>query len=469
MAPGNAIRLLAVLFGRWVIFVNCSRFVQFVCSLFQDESMPEKIPPLPPRKNRKVIFLYCCLCIILVGGFLEIGLRVYHYKKYGAWRSAAEVHDPNAYTRLFERRSDCAQDKYYPSPYLGIVHKNKVACGQESINNIGISKSKDFTFKKSPDTYKVLVTGGSVAERYVRQHDSGQIYLEDTLNLCYHPPRGKKRFGVWGGAVSAWKQPQQTILTLLYGGEFDGVMSLEGFNEHRIHIHNSTHGNNSRRYGNVSWRFDVMWPNRFARMNPLATNSFSFLIKPWLIAKIKRLPIIRHSQLFAVLLKDTLRPDIAADYERHYAFPAGWSAKEKDAYNTRAYLRRVRAFHSIATAYGLDFALFIQPVPAISKRLTAREKAQAGDLSYTESYLKMHRSLLSLNREGIPIVSLLDVFQSIEYDIYSDKIHYHEHDYNNNNKKTGDEIVNEKIAAHLARHWNFARRQDAPASCPSAV
>ena len=462
MAPGNAIRLLSILFGRWVIFVNCSRFVQFVCSLFQDESMPEKIPPSPSRKNWKVIFLYCCLCIILVGGFLEIGLRVYHYKKYDAWRSAAEVHDPNAYTRLFERQPDCAWTSLYPSPYLGFVHRDRPACDQKLINNIGILKSRDFTFKKSPDTYKVLVTGGSVAERYVRQHDSGHIYLEDTLNLCYHPPRGKKRFGVWGGAVGAWAQPQQTILTLLYGGEFDGVMSLEGFNEHKIHIHNSTHGN-------VSWRFDVMWPNRFARVNPLATNSFSSLIKSWLIAKIKRLPIIRHSQLFAVLLKNTLHHDIAADYERHYAFPTGWSVKEKDAYNTRAYFRRVRAFHSIAIAYGLDFALFIQPVPAISKRLTAREKALVGDLSYTESYLKMQRRLLSLNREGIPIVSLLDVFQSIEYDIYSDRIHYYRQAYNNNNKKTGNEIVNEKIAAHLARHWNFARRQDAPASCPSAV
>ena len=415
----------------------------------------------PPRKNRKVIFLYCCLCIILVGGFLEIGLRVYHYKKYGAWRSAAEVHDPNTYTRLFERQPGCVRNSYYPSPYLGFVHRDSPACDQKLINNIGILKGKDFTFKKSPDTYKVLVTGGSVAAQYVRPRDSGQIYLEDTLNLCYHPPRGKKRFGVWRGAVNAWKQPQQAIMTLLYGGEFDGVMSLEGFNENRILIHGA-------------WRFDGLWPpRRFASINPLATNSFSSLIKLWLIAKIKRLPIIRHSHLFALLLKGTLLPNIDADYERHYAFPAGWSAKEKDAYNTRAYLRRVRAFHSIATAYGLDFALFIQPVPTLSKRLTAREKALAGNLSYAESYLKMHDRLLSLNREGIPIVSLLDVFQSIEYDIYRDQIHYYPYDhpyaYNNNNKKTGDEVVNEKIAAHLARHWNFARRQDAPASCPSAV
>ena len=429
--------------------------------------MSEKTPS--PRKNRKVIFLYCCLCIILVGGFLEIGLRVYHYKKYDAWRSAAEVNNSYAYTRLFEQfeqQPGCTWTSYYPSPYLGFVHKDSPACDQKLINNIGILKSRDFTFKKSPDTYKVLVTGGSVAEQYVRQRDSGHIYLEDTLNLCYHPPRGKKRFGVWGGAVGAWKQPQQTILTLLYGGEFDGVMSLEGSNEHKIYTSDFAHGN-------VGWRFDVLWPHRFARMNLLATNSFSSLIKPWLIAKIKRLPIIRHSHLFTMLLKDTRPSNIAADYERHYAFPAGWSAKEKDAYNTRAYLRRVRAFHSIAIAYGLDFALFIQPVPAISKRLTAREKALVGDLSYTESYLKMHRRLLSLNREGIPIVSLLDVFQSIEYDIYLDPIHYypphHPHVDNNNNKKIGDEIVNEKIAAHLARHWNFERRQDAPASCPPAV
>ena len=460
MAPGDAIRLWSVLFGRWVIFVNCSRFVQFFCSLFQDESMLEKIPPLP-RKNKKIIFLYCCLCIILIGGFLEIGLRVYHYKKYDAWRSAAEVSHPYAYTRLFERQPGCAWTSYYPSPWLGFVHRDRPACDQELINNIGILKSRDFTFKKSPDTYKVLVTGGSVAAQYVRQSDSGHIYLEDTLNLCYHPPRGKKRFGVWGGAVSAWKQPQQAIMTLLYGGEFDGVMSLEGFNETRVFIHNF-------------WRLDVMWPpRRFASINPLATNRFSSLIKSWLIAKIKRLPIIRHAHLSEMLLKDTRPPIIGADYERHYGFPAGWSAEEKDAYNTRAYLRRVRAFHSIATAYGLDFALFIQPVPAISKRLTAREKALVGDLSYTESYLKMHRSLLSLNREGIPIVSLLDVFKSIEYDIYNDQIHYYPPDYphadNNNNKKTGDKVVNEKIAAHLARHWNFERRQDAPASCPSAV
>src|SRR5437660_890635 len=39
------------------------------------------------------------------------------------------------------------------------------------------------------------------------------------------------RFLVYNGAIGGWKQPQQTIVSLLYGDAFDAIVTLDGFNE----------------------------------------------------------------------------------------------------------------------------------------------------------------------------------------------------------------------------------------------
>ena len=412
---------------------------------------PYPKPSNPGSRSRKIVFLYLLTVLILIAGVLEAGFRVYHYRKYGEWNSAAEIVNQLIHLGASTRGGCAFSVRTFPDPYLVYVRRNLPHCNQ-IMNNIGIVHKKDITYKKSSDIYKLLVTGGSVAEMYARYpRKSGPSLLEATLNRCYIPPNGKQRFGVWSGAISGWRQPQQPIFTLLYGQEFDGVLSLEGYNEHLLYSHSKIRFDNRRDHISTL---------------PLGFTDFDSQVKIWAIGKIIGLPLIRHSHVFAWL-------GSVAYYNRqrglrvhagYYSYPQEWRAEDIAAQNKQTYLHHIRSFYHIAVGFGLDFALFIQPVPAIQKSLTKQEKARAGDLSYKESYLEMSRRILELNREGILTISLLDAFQHIAHSIYSDRVHYRKTDAG---KRPGYEILNPKIAAHLAKNWGFQRRPDAPDSCPA--
>ena len=413
---------------------------------------PHQKPSNPGNWSRKIVFLYLLTVLILIAGVLEAGFRVYHYRKHGEWKSAAEIVNQHIHLGA-SAGDDCSFWAHLsPDPYLVYVKRNLPHCDDVvAINNIGIAHNKDITYKKSPDIYKLLVTGGSVADMYTQYPEGVPSLLEATLNRCYIPPNGKQRFGVWSGAIGGWRQPQQPIFTLLYGQEFDGVLSLEGYNEHRF-------------YNNSKIRFD----NRRRQLNalPLGFTDFGSQVKIWAIGKIMGLPLIRHSHVFTWLgsvayYNRQLELDVHKGY---YSYPQEWRAEDMAAQNKQTYLHHIRSFYHIAVGFGLDFALFIQPVPAIHKPLTKQEKAVAGDLSYKESYLEMSRRILELNREGILTISLLDAFQHIAHSIYSDPVHYRETDAG---KQPGYEILNRKIVAHLAKNWGFQRRPDVPDSCPA--
>ncbi len=419
---------------------------------------PNQKPSNPGNWSRKIVFLYLLTVLILIAGVLEAGFRVYHYRKYGEWKSAAEIVNQHIHLGA-SAKDDCSFSALtFPDPYLVYVRRSLPHCDVVAINNIGIAHNKDITYKKSPDIYKLLVTGGSVAKTYARYPEGVPSLLEATLNRCYIPPNGKQRFGVWSGAIGGWRQPQQAVFTLLYGQEFDGVLSLEGYNAHFF-------------YNDSKSRFD----NRRYQLNrlPFGFIDFGSQVKIWAIGKIMGLPLIRHSHVFTWLGSvayyarrrelDVHRRELDV-HKGYYSYPQEWRAEDMAAQNKQTYLHHIRSFYHIAVGFGLDFALFIQPVPAIHKPLTKQEKAVAGDLSYKESYLEMSRRILEMNREGILTISLLDAFQHIEHSIYSDPVHYRKTDAG---KQPGYEILNRKIAAHLAKNWEFQRRPDAPDSCPA--
>lgn len=409
-------------------------------------------PSQTAARRRTIIFLYSLILVVLGGVFLELSLRVYHYQRYGEWKSAAEIRDPNAYTQnLYEREGCSFQESLYPHPFLGFVQHNAPPCHSRIVNNSGIVTSKDLTFEKSPDIYKLLLTGGSSPELYAQSS-----MLEKTLNQCYVPPHGKKRFGVWKGAMGAWSQPQQTIYTLLYGAEFDGVLSLEGFNEWK------SRGNR---------HFFISAPGLMLKVNPLLRHDLDNLVTMMLLRKIGRFPLIDHSHVFALLWQYAAHSfsnvsDRKTIFKHYYTMPRQWSSDKQVAHWVQTHLHYIRAFHSIAKNYGLDFALFIQPVPAIGKSLTKKEKAVVGDLAYKQLYLHASQQILSLNREGIVTVSLLDIFEEIEYDIYRDHVHFIDQKQFIKGEKSGNQILNEEIVPHLAKNWGFKRRSNQPAVCP---
>src|SRR5262245_47890567 len=120
-------------------------------------------------------------------------------------------------------------DTIFPHPYLAFVHHRNPPCGLPGITNVGLF-GPDFPNERRSDRFVILVTGGSVAAQFAEMAPDGPRYLESVLNRSYVSATGKP-FLVLNGGAGGWKQPQQTILFLLWSDVLDGVVTLDGFNE----------------------------------------------------------------------------------------------------------------------------------------------------------------------------------------------------------------------------------------------
>ena len=149
---------------------------------------PHPKPSNPGNWSRKIVFLYLLTVLILIAGVLEAGFRVYHYRKYGEWKSAAEIFNQNIHLGA-SAREDCSFSALtFPDPYLVYVRRSLPHCNGVAINNIGIAHNKDITYKKSPDIYKLLVTGGSVAGTYTQYPRCSFFTRSDSESLLYPTP-----------------------------------------------------------------------------------------------------------------------------------------------------------------------------------------------------------------------------------------------------------------------------------------
>ena len=90
-----------------------------------------------------------------------------------------------------------------------------------------------------------------------------------------------------------------------------------------------------------------------------------------------------------------LPADIAGDGERVFAFQLELLRK----YN--------RATEVVARDNGVKTAYFFQPVAAYGKRLTAEERAVAGDLSYVGLYRRMVDGMLRQRAFGLAVLDRL--------------------------------------------------------------
>lgn len=360
--------------------------------------------------------------------------------------------DNNTYLSWVTAGRNCSYvESMFPHPYLGFVHHGNPPCGVPGINNIGLY-GWNYPSEKSPDKFVILLTGGSVASQFAYFHKQSPSYLEQILNRDYESPKGGA-FQVLNGGDGAWKQPQQAILFLLYSDAVDGVVTLDGFNEHYMM--------------GVGSRFELP-ANNFLDVNPLATRDFSTVANNWIWSNIHRRvaqhPILSRSNVLYLVLKKTgpdTRGEVAGSDKRHttvqsmFALPQDWDAKKRLDWSVRQYQKYILAMESIAREQGVLSAYFIQPVPAIDKPLTDEEKKLVGDLSYADTYRKMTDSLLDLRRRNLHIVSLLDIFQNSRETLYADAIHMK---WDADQENAGYRLMAEKIAPMLAETWHLKSR-----------
>lgn len=344
---------------------------------------------------------------------------------------------------------DCRYvDTLFPHPYLGFVHHGNPPCGIKDINNIGLFGT-DFPSEKSADRFVVLLTGGSVAAQFAQINQNGPRYLEKILNERYANSRGLP-FLVLNGGDGAWKQPQQLILFLLYADVVDAVVTLDGYNEFALL--------------GAQLRFEYPASN-FLTVNPLVGDDFGQIAARWGVGRvvnwISNNTVLSHSQA-AVLVVRALDRFVESSpstsdqrrttVESIFALPADWPREKREAWGIAQYRKYIAAMDAVAKTRGVLFAHFIQPVPAIAKKLTEAEVDVVGDLSYRDNYLRMTNALLEMSGPNSAVVSLLDLFANYHGDLYEDQVHLKKYA---DGESDGYRLMAEAIAGELAKLWKL--------------
>jgi hypothetical protein len=367
--------------------------------------------------------------------------------------------EKNEFVRdITEEDQDCGYlDTFYPHPYLGFVHHGNRPCDLLALqtNNIGLF-GYDYPFLRQKDYFVVLVTGGSVAARFAQIFPNGPRYLEEILNNRYKQPDGKK-FIVLNGGEGAWSYPQQIILFILYADVVDAVITIDGWNE--FHAMRS------------GYRLGYDGDTLYHRVNPLVDNSYEGLLRAWLNNKIylyaRNNWLLSRSYLAYIATSfiknaisgyhsiDESKEKRKTSIESIFSLPKEWDAEQMFTYNTEQYNKYIKMISYIAQKMDIKSAHFIQPIPAIGKVLTEQEKRVVGNLSYGEEYASMTSELLRLNDEGIPIYSLLDIFEDVEENIYADPIHFTSSNFGHS---LGNLITARRIADILEAEWKLERR-----------
>ena len=391
------------------------------------------------------------ITVLLCLAGIELMATAYLYATEGRYVAARSrfASKTNTFVQGLADGRECGYlDTLYPHPYLGFVHHGNPPCGIPDINNVGLF-GPDFPSSRRDDRFVVLLTGGSVASQFASRVGSGPSYLEQVLNSRYVSPTGKP-FLVLNGADGAWKQPQQAILSLLYVDAVHAIVTLDGFNEHY----------------QMQSGFRFEYPaNNFLSVNPIAAQNFGDMVTRWFVGRIRSAAadnaVLSRSNAAYELVsaaerwaeaRAASRPKPKTSIDTMFALPPTWTAAQRREWQIAQYGKYLAAITMLAREHAVSTAHFIQPIPAYGKTLTAAEQRVVGDLGYRDVYLAMTRDLVMLNARGLPVVSLLDLFQGDSRTLYADPIHLTRSPAG---QSEGYELMARRMATDLQRLWQL--------------
>lgn len=394
------------------------------------------------------------LALTLLAAGLELIATAYVYAREGRYVPARErfASKTNTFVAGLSSGACGYLDTLYPHPYLGFVHHGNPPCGMAGINNVGLF-GPDFPSQRPSDRFVILLTGGSVAAQFATPLAKSPTYLEQSLNAKYISPTGMP-FLVLDGGDGAWKHPQSTILTLLYADAVHGIVTLDGFNEHLML--------------DASRRFEFP-ANNFLSVNPLATENFGGMATRWAVGRLRSKAadnglLSRSNAAYEVVAllegwaerRATPTAALRTSLDTLFALPPSWTPEQRRTWQINQYKKYLRAVTGIARDQGALSAHFIQPVPAVNKPLTPEERKVVGDLGYRDSYTAMATDLLTLNESGIPVVSMLSLFDGDSRTLYGDPIHII---YDVKTRQSpGYERMAVQMADDLGRLWRLRPR-----------
>ena len=170
--------------------------------------------------------LFAAVVAVLVLGFIEGAARVAYRALYDRPYAAVELGDfaMDAAFRPHEVRGPDVVGLHVVHPYLGFVASGSPATDAAH----GFFDSFSPGSAAPPDSFSVLLTGGSVALQV--GHQLRQALARRLADRTGQPVRVR----MFKGALGGYKQPQQLMTfnyLLVLGARFDLVINLDGYNE----------------------------------------------------------------------------------------------------------------------------------------------------------------------------------------------------------------------------------------------
>jgi hypothetical protein len=410
----------------------------------------------------------------IIAGLLlaELGAAAYYFFRDHKFVSPKQrlAAEKNAYTETARTQTTSKSCSYgvrlIVHPYLAFVQTPLGPCGVGYANSRSLIGT-EFPDKPNARTGVILLTGGSVAAQFVWDNRKQQSPLEEILNAEFTGGR-YDRFVVLNGGHGAWKQPNQYILFGLYADVLAGVITLDGFNEHYMI-------NANRRFELPADNFFQVIGRQDARVTTAPLRMAALKLEADLYRFASRHTIFQISN-FAYLVIDLMRArlrryatrgwknsiadednGIKLSYEKMFALNDKMTPAENKMWTLRQYEKYIRLIHAGARTMGIDSLFLIQPIPGWGKPLTAQE-TQFAQKTNTKQYKEMADYLAgSRQRYGIPIYSLLDIFQSRHEQIYMDAIHVNQ---------LGNEILARQIADLIEQVWHWPRKYKTGAVAP---
>ncbi|MBN2056023.1 hypothetical protein JW905_13930 [bacterium] len=403
------------------------------------------------RRRLLALILGCTVAVILGEGLCVVVFYGYH-----GTASVPELlkrEKVNTYEQRFLKNGTPRFRGILPHSYLEFVLNSDQIDG---VNNTGFL-GHDFPPLKDESKFTILVTGGSVCCQLCESVRDTTNYLEKLLNDRYDF-NGKEAV-VLNGGLGGWCQPQQAILLLLYGEVIDAIVTVDGFNEF---FEASDEGTRLEHpWQELTTIHPLAQPDRSVLMSASVTNAlYLWSWNSWILRHSRILYLITHCarKVFERWGRAALdEVDTPLKLISIFSVPPDWDMDQTFMFNISLYKKYIRYMAAMARAQGIRSLFFIQPVPAIDKKLTPKERLVVGDLGYGDRYRQMTQELLDLEKEGLAVVSLLDVFSSVESAIYADHIHcrlWDALDGDNN----GYYMMSERIVSHLENHWGLKRK-----------
>ena len=289
--------------------------------------------------------------------------------------------------------------------------------------------------QRREDTVVIGLLGGSVAN-YVTP------YLQEALERWFAANRRPQQPVVLGLAMSAARQPQQTLIVadiLLRGGEFDLIVNLDGFNE-------LIHSAGLRSRAGVFPFFPAGWPNQVNLTGDellLAGHIATLRQEQARRAAAGETSLLRWSALFGLVNRWRQERNAAAIIQRNHELAAMESAYTLGKHGPRSWLRaegeteRLQAaarlwyrgsvaLSRLAAAAGADYYHFLQPNQYVpdSKPLTPAEQELAYDNVYQpvveRGYPLLQDFSQDLPGQGIDYFDLTGIFADHPETLYKD-------------------------------------------------